>query len=383
MFMKTKLKLIVTTSLCFFALGISSGFTEVTDGRVLMQSPETNAAVVTDFVGMKNVNAKSYLRQIPLNEGLVIRQSRIENGKIIIPPSGLYYTTRTPKSGVLQGDKVLLLGKLYHFVDQATRLDVLADVQVKKGEAVLFGDDTKALKLTDLVFGANGYYAGNATFKILKQSGNYYGTPFPVGTSVTFKDITTGVLNEGTGRKTGSYLPGEKEQNFQVEYYGTSVATAGQTYLVADEISENGVKVKEFATGALNWIWLSEKDPIRALLGPKEEVEAGDYVVSVLEVTPNSAEVSIKNKKTGKEITQVLGPLTEELLTYMPVDEIGRQKLVMRPDTDDIHVQLDIYDEAGAFSDGKIRLAVYHDLIKMGNPEVFFGDDRFIFRPDT
>lgn len=383
MFMKTKLKMMVTTSFCFFAIGISSGFTAVTDGRVLMQPPKTNAAVVTDFVGMKNVNAKSYLRQIPLNEGLVIRQSRIENGKIIIPPSGLYYTTRTPKSAVLQGDKVLFLGKLYHFVDQATRLDVLADVQVKKGEAVLFGDDTKALELTKLEFGANGYYAGNATFNIIKQSGNYYGTSFPVGTSVTFKDITTGVLHEGTGRKTGSYLPGEKGQNFQVEYYGTSVATAGQTYLVVDEVNETGAKVKEFGTGAVNWILLSEKDPIKALLGPEEQVEAGDYVVSVLGVTPNSAEVSVKNKKTGKEITQVLGPLTEELLTYMPVDEIGRQKLVIRPDTDDIHVQLDIYDEAGAFSDGKIRLAVYQDLIKMGNPEKFFGDDRFIFRPDT
>ena len=113
-----------------------------------MESPAKDAAVVLQFKGFKDVKTDSYLREIKLNEGLVIRKSRVENGKIIIPPSGWYYTTRTPKSGVLQGDKVLLLGKLYHFVDQGTHLDVIADVQVKKGGSIPFGDGTKVLELS-------------------------------------------------------------------------------------------------------------------------------------------------------------------------------------------------------------------------------------------
>jgi hypothetical protein len=78
----------------------------------------------------------SFLRHLYLSEGLVIRQSHIQDGKIIIPPSGLYYTTRTPLSRAIQGDRILILGELYYFVDFSTRLDVVTYKDMAPGDCV-------------------------------------------------------------------------------------------------------------------------------------------------------------------------------------------------------------------------------------------------------
>lgn len=352
-------------------------------GRALMKAPAADCAVVADFAGIKNVTTKSFIRKITLNEGLVIRQSRIEDGKIIIPPSGLYYTTRTPKSGVLQGDQVLILGKLYHFVDQATKLDVIRDVWVDKGGAAPFGDGTKVLELSSLQMGANGFPVANATFKILKQSGNYYGVTFPVATSELFTDIASGALNKGAGRQTGSYLPEQKGQDFETEYYASSVAVSGQTYLTAAEVGPKGGKVVEFGTGALRFMLLTEKDPKQVLMGAGDTISGGGFTVKVSEVGSNYAKVELKHQESGKTWTKQLGPLTAEVMKYMPVDEEERDRFILRDDQDRAQVQMNLYKAGGPFKDGKVEIALYYDLMKLGNPSRWAADDRFIYRPDT
>lgn len=365
-------------------LGVqAAGAAAPEQGRVLMSAPAKNCAVVAEFPGIKNVTTQSYIRKITLNEGLVIRQSRIENGKIIIPPSGLYYTTRTPKSGVLQGDKVLILGKLYEFVDQTTKLDVITNVWVDKKKGVPFGDGTKILELSTLAMGANGFPVPNATFKILKQSGNYYGVAFPVATSNLFTDITSGKLNNGSGRKAGVYLPTDKGQDFETEYYASSVAVSGQTYLVADKVTPKGAQVKEFATGALRYMLLSPEAPVEALMGPGDKITGGGFTLEVTEVGANSAQVKLTCNKSGQSWSKRLGPLTADVLKYMPVDEEKRAGFILRDPSDRTQVQLNIYKAGGAFQNGKVQIALYKNLIKLGNPSPWAMDTRFIYRPDT
>lgn len=351
--------------------------------RALMVPPAKDCAVVADFPGFKDVETTSYLRKITLNEGLVIRGSKVANGKVIIPPSGLYYTTRTPKTGVMQGDKILLLGKLFHYVDNGVRLDVIRDVTIAKDGSAPIGDGTKVLALTKVEMGANGFPAANSTFKILKPSGNYYGIAFPVETDPKFRRITNGVLNQGTGRSTGSYLPGVNQQNFQVEYYGTQVAISGQSYLIAEEVGPKATKVKEFGTGAANWIALTEKDPAQGMLAAGQSLKGGDYEVKVLEVLPNGAKISLTNRKTGQAVSKTLGPLTQESLAYLPVDEVTRNQLVLRSADGRAEVQLNIYKEGAVFADNKVRLDLYYDVFRLDNPDQWPFDQRFIFRPDT
>ena len=59
--------------------------------RVTMQSPAKDAAYVSLLPGMvNNHKLKSYLGTAhTANDGIVIRQSYIKDGKIIIPPGGL------------------------------------------------------------------------------------------------------------------------------------------------------------------------------------------------------------------------------------------------------------------------------------------------------
>lgn len=351
--------------------------------RVLMTAPAPNCAVVAEFPGMQDVTTNSYIRKITLNEGLVIRQSRIENGKIIIPPSGLYYSTRTPKSGVLQGDKVLLLGKLYQFVDQATHLDVITNVWVDKKKGVPFGDGTKHLELSKLEMGANGFPVPNATFQILKQSGNYYGVAFPVATSNLFTDITSGKLNKGTGRKAGTYLPTDKGEDYEVQYYASSVAVSGQTYLVADKVTPKGAQVKEFATGAMRYMLLSPEEPVEALMGPGDKITGGGFTLQVSEVGPNFAQVKLTCNQSGQNWSKKLGPLTADVLKYMPVDEEQRARFILRDSADRVQVQMNLYKAGGAFQNGKVQIALYKNLIKLGNPSPWAMDKRFIYRPDT
>lgn len=384
MFKRTLASLSILAVMAAGGLGVqAAGAAAPEQGRVLMSSPAKNCAVVAEFPGIKNVTTQSYIRKITLNEGLVIRQSRIENGKIIIPPSGLYYTTRTPKSGVLQGDKVLILGKLYEFVDQATKLDVITNVWVDKKKGVPFGDGTKHLELSILAMGANGFPVPNATFKILKQSGNYYGVAFPVATSNLFTDITSGKLNNGSGRKAGVYLPTDKGQDFETEYYASSVAVSGQTYLVADKVTPKGAQVKEFATGALRYMLLSPEAPVEALMGIGDKITGGGFTLEVTEVGANSAQVKLTCQKSGQSWSKRLGPLTADVLKYMPVDEEKRAAFILRDPADRAQVQLNIYKAGGAFQNGKVQIALYKDLIKLGNPSPWAMDTRFIYRPDT
>lgn len=347
----------------------------------LMKAPAKDAAFVAGLEGFKNATSKNLLgKDVGMQEGLIIRQSRIENGKIIIPPAGLYYTTRTGTAKMLTDHKITILGKEYTIVDTETRLDVVTNVDVKKGGSVPIGDGSKHLELSSIGIDGNGFEAPSATFQILKPSGNYYGGDFPVSPNAKLFNITEGVLNNGTGRTTGSYYPGKDGQNFHVEYYGTPVAISGQSYLVAGDVTAEGAHVKEFATGAIQYSLLTEKPAVEMLLGKGEKATLGDYTVTVTDITKDSAAVELISKD-GKVTKKVLGPLTDDSFKYLPADELTRQLLVVRPEKNDIQVQLDAF--RNPFRDGKVALVGYTNLVRFDNPGTWASDPRFTSRPDT
>jgi hypothetical protein len=343
----------------------------------LMKSPAKDAAYVIDLAGIQNAQGKNLTDiSIAHNEGIVIRQSRIENGKIIIPKSGLYYTSRSGRAEILTGWKVFLLGKEYTVVDTKDTLEVIKDANLEKGGKSPIGK-SKALELSSTSTNGNGFEAAGATFQILKPSGNYYGTDFPVNPDHKLKDITTGVLNKGTARAAGSYLPGQFDFS---EYYGTHVAVSGQSYLVVDKATAKGAHVVEFGTGNMYEVLLSDKAPVEMLLGKGEKGNLGDYTVNVTDITANTASVELTGKD-GKVTKKVFGPLTEDLMEYLPADEIARQKLIVRSEKEDVALQLDAFRKP--FRDGKVALVGYTDLFKVTEGGQWAKDSKFIARPDT
>lgn len=351
--------------------------------QVLMQLPAKDAAFVMNMDGFQNPTIENLLgKKYTTPEGLVIRQSRIENGKIIIPPAGLYYDVRigSSNSHVFKGNQIMILGKVYYIVDTGVRLDVIKNVEIKKGESAPLGDGSKVLELSSISTDPMGFIAPEATFQILKPSGNYYGTSFNVATNKAIIDVSKGTVNSGTSKEAGSFLPGQNNQNWQREFYSSHVATSGQSYLVVDEITAEGAKVKEFGTGAMNWLLVSQKKPIEMKLAKGEQASLGDYTVKVLDVANNSATVELV-AKDGTTAKKTLGPVTDELMTYLPTEEISRNKLVVRSAKEDVEVLLDLYREP--FKDGKVSLQGYTDLVKLTNPGKWPSDSKFLFRPDT
>lgn len=349
------------------------------DIGVTMKSPASSAAVVATLSGFQDVRYKTFFRDMTVNEGLVIRQSRVEGGKIIIPKYGMYYTTRTNPAELLKGEKTIILGTMYTIVDSDARFDVISDVFVKKGQKAPFGDGTKALELSSLTTDDNGFEAVKASFKILKQSGNYYGVEFPVSADPKIGDIAKGVLRNGTGKKTGSYYPGQGG-DWTKEFWDRSANSSGQTYLVVDSTTADGVKIKEFGTSAVYSIYLSAKDPVQMVMAPGESAKLGDYTVKVLAVTAETATVEMVSK-TGVVTKKVLGPLNHETEKYLPTDHVNKANMIVRPKTNEVQVSLDVFRVP--FRNGKVALLGYTDIFRLSDGDKWPADPRFTVRPDT
>lgn len=355
------------------------------DGRVLKLAPAADAAVVDSLAGFKTFSHQSLTGKYTMPEGLVIRQSYIKDGKIYIPPSGLFYDIRLSNYNTNPfGENVLyILGKQYFWVDFSFKQDVLKDASyTKTGDKVPFGDGTKSLEMTGLSMTSPGYVAPTATFSILKPSGNFYGTTFGVNTDSKLIDLTTGPLDGGTSKVTGSYAAGEQGYNWTEEYYGSSVATTGASYLVAEEVSASKIVVKEFATGAYEWGMFTDVAPRQLLLGVGERSHVKDWVVKVEKISGNSATIKLWNTKTYETVIKELGPLTADTTSRMPADQVQRSQFVVRPSTNDVQVQLDIYRDPFK-EEGKVALMAFWDIFKLSNPDAWPLDDRFVFRPDT
>ena len=128
---------------------------------------------------------------------------------------------------------------------------------------------------------------------------------------------------------------------------------------------------------------LSPDAPKQALMGVGDKVEYGGFTLEITKVAANSADAKLTCKQSGKSWTKRFGPLTADVLKYMPVDEEKRADFILRDPSDRVQAQLNIYKAGGAFQDGKVQIAMYKDLIKLGNPSPWTPDKRFLYRPDT
>lgn len=106
--------------------------------RVVMQSPAKDAAVLAKMQGLVNNRKAKTLSGLSrtINDGVVIRKSTIKDGKIIIPPSGLYITVRSTNWHPFDNEPLTLAGKTYHAITDRYVRDVIRNVTMKKGQVL-------------------------------------------------------------------------------------------------------------------------------------------------------------------------------------------------------------------------------------------------------
>ena len=152
--------------------------------RVVMQSPAKDAAVLAKMQGLVNNRKAKTLSGLSrtINDGVVIRKSTIKDGKIIIPPSGLYITVRSTNWHPFDNEPLTLAGKTYHAITDRYVRDVIRNVTMKKGQVLPSNaNKSRGWELSSVENDTYGIEGGNsAVFKIVKTTGNYYGSQFPV-----------------------------------------------------------------------------------------------------------------------------------------------------------------------------------------------------------
>lgn len=372
--------LILAAALCSTAMAADA------PDRVVMQAPAKNAAVLAHMPGMvSNLKVKTLsglTRNI--NDGIIIRKSTIKDGKIIIPPSGLYLTVRSNNWFPFDAEPLTLAGKLFHAISYRSERNVMRNVEFKEGQVIpIDGAKSRGFQLMSFDTFSWGQKEGScsAEFRFLKASGNFYGENFPVqfGPKVT-NAAANGSFVNGSKQPEG-ISPLTVANGLDRGIWGTNIATVGRTYIIVDKLEGDVVKVREMATDACTALFVSPSDPVVASYAKGDSFTIGDAKVEVTDVTDNAASIKITDKKGS--VTKTFGPLTPENTDALLLSMPQRELFWVQSKDGTVAVHLNIRSGAAPIANGKASLVAYNDVVEINNGSVWPSDTRFLARPET
>lgn len=352
----------------------------------LCEAPARSAAIIARVPGFKSYDLDLYIGKRTINEGVVIRKSHIDKGKIIIPPEGLYYSSRLGSIGTMTGLDVVMLGKRQPVVNEEYEYIIVKNRKLKLGESLkLHKDGSRLLQFTASKGHPYGNAANSATVRIMKASGNYYGTNFTVAISPTLKDFSSGKYNDGLGLPEGRYpLPADKTSPLQHNtYFTSSTYPSGQSYLIAEKAGMDEISIKEFGTPSLTRIWLSSAPRISGAYAPGDSAAAGGARVDVLAVSPSAVSLRLTEENGSVTEKTFRGLDDSSVLDYLPSSAHDRAKWQLNSPDGKISVQLAMLRPGGVVQNGRVFLDIYTDIYEIGNPQEWPSDPRFLARPDT
>ena len=355
-------------------------------GSALCEAPARSAAIIARVPGFKSYDLDLYIGKRTINEGVVIRKSHIDKGKIIIPPEGLYYSSRLGSIGTMTGLDVVMLGKRQPVVNEEYEYIIVKNRKLKLGESLkLHEDGSRLLQFTASKGHPYGNAANSATVRIMKASGNYYGTNFTVAISPTLKDFSSGKYNDGLGLPEGRYpLPADKTSPLQHNtYFTSSTYPSGQSYLIAEKAGMDEISIKEFGTPSLTRIWLSSAPRISGAYAPGDSAAAGGARVDVLAVSPSAVSLRLTEENGSVTEKTFRGLDDSSVLDYLPSSAHDRAKWQLNSPDGKISVQLAMLRPGGVVQNGRVFLDIYTDIYEIGNPQEWPSDPRFLARPDT
>lgn len=352
--------------------------------RVVMQSPAKDSAVLAKMPGLvNNMKAKTLSGEArTINDGVVIRQSTIRDGKIVIPPSGLYITVRSTNWLPFDAEPLTLAGKTYYEITDRYTRDVQRNLTIKPGQIVPSNaEKTRGWQLTALETDTYGTPGGaSAEFKIVKTTGNFYGSTFPVyAGSLISNTGDPATMTEITKDPEGHTVP-TQENGLSGMIYASNMFSVGRSHVIVDAIEEDGVKVRELATDSCTAIFLSPNAPVVKSLAKGESFKIGDAEVEVVGVADNAATIKITDAMGS--VTKSLGPLTPENTKWLLMSMVTRDKFWTQSKDGKVAVNLNIKAKK-PIADGKVELVAYSDVSEINNGSVWPVDPRFLARPET
>lgn len=282
-------------------------------------------------------------RKAPKYDAVFIRQSRVENGVVVIPPGGLAYMEDTWGGEVaLRGEQVPVLGKTSTYVDYDMSIVVKENVTIPAGQSVVVGGQVYHYYATvgheqtanhtlhvRTVAGTDWEWAFGAPVLSTTQTGWWGGTKFAQ------------LYNQGQARE----VTREK--------------------LVFDWIS--GVRMDRLV--------LADERVFAGAAGAGDSWQAGARTVRVARVDAAAGTVDVEVLEGGKVVLRkTLGPVRKDLLIE---DTASRKALVF--EHGDIVGFLSPWPEP--FQGGKANLKIYAKAYSLAYGADFAADPRFAVFP--
>lgn len=366
--------LAVVTLLSFVLVGPAVAQSPTAEKTANRGSPAPDCAIVTKMPGFPVLEASSLIEpKIVLDaEGIVIRESYIKDGKIVIPPQGLYYTKRTSSwRWPLVNYPVMILGKVYYLADVRHNYVVKKDFVVKKGEAVPYGMNLSALELSSIgTSWGPGSLNQEATFQVLKPSGNYYGNTWKVTSATPFSRSSEDAL---------AFKPTTDPIIFQTD----KLSSVGTGYLVAKSVTEKEVEVAEWVNNEINVVEIGEK-AVAGVIAEGQMLDLGKFKAKVvaIDATAKTAKLAIVATDAPDKVLaeKTLGPLTDKIVSLFPSNDKELDTLLLKHA--DVQVALDAYRTPFKEA-GKVALVGYTGMTKMDVLGPWKDDPRFIMFFDT
>ncbi|MBG0776129.1 MAG: hypothetical protein H0S85_06800 [Desulfovibrionaceae bacterium] len=337
----------------------------ISDGS--FYEPDHSAPFVPRFPGLKRKiyrNGKG--ERLLAAESVFIRGSYVDyrNGRIVIPPAGLCYSSRNARNvRPLAEESFHLLGKRAYLVgfDSSTfvrknfQLDFWKNQPMGDDNLMYWQDQLLGVRNKALRFTGHHYLDDRpeAELSLMKYSGNRWGSHF--------------FMAQGLAPDAGN------------RYRMPEVFAEGATWIVPEFIGTQFVRIKEFGTPTINSISFTYDKPADCAMAAGEEVPLGGYVVRCerTEAAAGAVTLSLLDRE-GKVLASKELALTPERARLLPQDRDAVRALQLA--YADVVVEL---DPRQPFSAGKANLHAYTGVQLLERDTPFEFDPRFMVRPDV
>ena len=330
--------------------------------------PDHSAPFVPRLRGFERENTQNRKGdRITSAEGLVIRGSYVdyEKGRIVIPPAGLYYTSRNGRNiRTLNGESFFMLGRRAYIAQFRAstvvrnnfdldfwRLQPGGDQNPIFWQDVFLGQNNKALRYTQHTYLDDRVMAA---LNIVKYSGNNFGAPFLVA--------------QGFNGTSGD------------RYDLPSLFAEGATWVIPEHVGYNYARIGQFGTPSLEAASYTYVKPERVSLAPGQTGKIGTSVVEVLSIDASAGTVKLTWRSASGEnpAEKVLGPLDEAARALLPQfqDTAHAMQFVHGTEMAELDIQT-------PFENGKVNLWLYAGLRDLVRDTPLAEDARFVLRPDV
>jgi hypothetical protein len=341
-------------------------------------APDPTCAFVPKLKGLtrKFVNTRNGER-LTSSDAIVIRGSYIDyrKGKIIIPPAGLYYTSRLGRNvRPLAGEAIYILGKKAYLLSTESYLVVKKNTAIDFWKLLPMGDGNP-LFWQDVPLGD-----GSKTIRFL-TSRMLWGRPVAQARIIKYSGNAFGAdMLLGPGLKDYEPIYGDNKSFAGQTYSLPDVYAEGATYAIPRWVSPDAMEIADMGSPGMDSFTISYNEPVKVVLKAGAEAKVGDYTLKALSVDPGQKMVKLALRDgTGKVVMEKqLGPVDQKVYDMLPQYSPAQQKVLMQ--YKDIHVELEL---PAVFKDGQATFYTWTGAQKLERDKPWAKDPRYIMRPDV